>query len=245
MAMTMTIIDTRVGLALAVMLTALLAAPAFADLPAPADANAICPVHGDRQALAAYHAEHEGETVYFCCARCRGQFERDPQRYLAALAGTSLAHLAHDVAGDERPRWLAWLGELHIPLVHLPLGLLAGAFFAELLRLVPGVPRVTLDHAVRYCLWLGGGAAVLAAALGWIHAAALTEDELLAAHRRLGSFAALAAVVAVGLHEWQRRGGSAWRRRAYYAGLVVMVGLIGAAGHFGGMLVHGRDFLLP
>ncbi len=235
----------RVELALAVVLTALLATAAntLADAPAPAGANAICPVHGDRQALAAYHSEHEGETIYFCCARCRGQFQRDPQRYLPALAGTVLAHLAHDAPADDRPRWLAWLGRLHIPLVHLPLGLLAGGFIAELLRVAGGKRFEPMAGAARYCLWLGAGAAVLAAALGWIHAAPLTEDDLLVAHRRLGSFAALAAVAVAAAHEWQRRGGGAWRGGVYWAGLVTMIALVGAAGHFGGMLVHGHDFL--
>ena len=63
------------------------------------------------------------------------------------------------------------------------------------------------------------------------------------AHRRLGSFAALAAVAVAAAHEWQRRGGGAWRGGVYWAGLVTMIALVGAAGHFGGMLVHGHDFL--
>jgi xanthine dehydrogenase accessory factor len=35
---------------------------------------------------ARYRSEMSGRVVYFCCARCKETFERDPQRYAAALA---------------------------------------------------------------------------------------------------------------------------------------------------------------
>jgi xanthine dehydrogenase accessory factor len=38
---------------------------------------------------ALHHVSHAGQTVYFCCAACQEQFERDPGRYLEALTGSS------------------------------------------------------------------------------------------------------------------------------------------------------------
>jgi xanthine dehydrogenase accessory factor len=38
-------------------------------------------------ASARYHSEMSGRIVHFCCAGCKGTFDRDPQRYTAALAG--------------------------------------------------------------------------------------------------------------------------------------------------------------
>jgi xanthine dehydrogenase accessory factor len=38
-------------------------------------------------ASARHRSEASGRVVYFCCAGCKDAFERDPQRYAAALAG--------------------------------------------------------------------------------------------------------------------------------------------------------------
>ena len=38
-------------------------------------------------ASARHRSEASGRVVYFCCAGCKEAFERDPQRYAAALAG--------------------------------------------------------------------------------------------------------------------------------------------------------------
>jgi YHS domain-containing protein len=37
-------------------------------------------------ASARYRSESSGRIVYFCCAGCKDLFERDSQRYAAALA---------------------------------------------------------------------------------------------------------------------------------------------------------------
>lgn len=33
-------------------------------------------------------AEHDGKKVYFCCKKCVGKYEQDPQKYAAALANS-------------------------------------------------------------------------------------------------------------------------------------------------------------
>ncbi len=45
-----------------------------------------CPVMPEERTEARFWAEHEGQRVYFCCARCRTRFGQDPDRYLAVLA---------------------------------------------------------------------------------------------------------------------------------------------------------------
>jgi len=43
-----------------------------------------CPVMGgaiDKQ----YFTEYKGKTVYFCCAACKPDFDKDPEKYVAKL----------------------------------------------------------------------------------------------------------------------------------------------------------------
>ena len=56
--------------------------------PRPAPAMAVDPVcgMGVEPVEGTPTLEHGGEVYFFCCAGCRGQFERDPARYLAARA---------------------------------------------------------------------------------------------------------------------------------------------------------------
>jgi YHS domain-containing protein len=46
-----------------------------------------CPVMGGDINKEVY-ADHEGKRVYFCCASCVAQFEKDPEKYLAKLKET-------------------------------------------------------------------------------------------------------------------------------------------------------------
>jgi len=46
----------------------------------------ICPVTGTETtpSEASGKMEYEGKTYYFCCAGCKPEFEKDPQKYLKA-----------------------------------------------------------------------------------------------------------------------------------------------------------------
>jgi YHS domain-containing protein len=60
--------------------------------PAPPSAPAtvvvagqtICPVMGGPINRDIF-VEYEGKKVYFCCEQCKGQFEKEPQKYLSKL----------------------------------------------------------------------------------------------------------------------------------------------------------------
>jgi len=49
-----------------------------------AEINPICPVM-EGPVNPDIFAEYQGKKVYFCCPACKGQFEADPQKYLAKL----------------------------------------------------------------------------------------------------------------------------------------------------------------
>jgi YHS domain-containing protein len=70
------------------------AAPPAATTPAaPAvDANAAaaaieqttCPIMG-RAINKEIFTEYQGKKVYFCCAQCKADFEKEPEKYLSKL----------------------------------------------------------------------------------------------------------------------------------------------------------------
>lgn len=66
-------------------------------------------------------------------------------------------------------RALRLLGKLHVPIVHFPIALLIAAAAGDLWFAWRGRPAI--HEVVRFCVALGAAAAVLGAALGWVHAA--------------------------------------------------------------------------
>jgi uncharacterized membrane protein len=137
---------------------------------------------------------------------------------------------------------LHWVGPLHLIAVHFPIALLIAAATAEFRSMVHGSRTPT--PAVRFCVLLGAVSAVATASLGWIHAAnghGLGAPQILSLHRWIGTSAAVLAIGTVLISEWDERRGvrSVWFRTALFAGAL----FVAAAGHFGGMLVHGDDFL--
>lgn len=131
---------------------------------------------------------------------------------------------------------LAWLGRLHPLVVHLPIG------FLILLAIVEcAAARVRFGAAVaaRPVILVGCLiSALVAAACGWLLAA---EGDYapgpLAWHRWLGT-ALVPALLVLGL--LGRTAG-----RLYRLWLGATLALLIAAGHFGGVLVRGENYLFP
>jgi uncharacterized membrane protein len=102
-----------------------------------------------------------------------------------------------------------------------------------------------LEVVVRFCITIGMLGAIVASALGWANAwfAIATGDRavLLDQHRILGTVTALAAVgVWLNSERLARRPEtSRWPLRI---ALLITCVLVGLAGHWGGMLVYGRDY---
>jgi uncharacterized membrane protein len=139
-------------------------------------------------------------------------------------------------------RVLRGAGKFHLLLLHFPIALLVAAAAGELWASARG--RVEPGPTVRFCVVGGAATAVVAAALGWAYAAGGSGSgapEALAWHRWVGTAAAAWSVATAFVVEHDARRGT---RNRNLQQLMVLVGaiLIGAAGHFGGSLVHGDIF---
>jgi uncharacterized membrane protein len=138
--------------------------------------------------------------------------------------------------------FLCWLGRFHVVIIHFPIALLTAAALAELLaaRRLSRRP----EPMVRSCVLLGAGSAVVAVVLGWLHAdvggfgGASAEGVVL--HRWLGTVAGAWTVVMALLSERESRRGQRTLvfRSLLWSGALVVT----AAGHTGGLLVHGDRF---
>ncbi len=128
-----------------------------------------------------------------------------------------------------------FLGHLHPVLVHLPIGFLVLLAVLELLALRPRFKDA--NTSARIILVLAVPAAAVTAFCGWLlgeHGD--YESSLLEWHERAGIGVAIATAVLLVLHLLHQR-------RTYRACLVVSCLLLGVAGHLGGSLTHGRDYL--
>ncbi len=120
-------------------------------------------------------------------------------------------------------------------LVHLPIGMLAALATLEIAAWIPRFKNA--NASAGFVLALAAPLAVVTAICGWLLSLGGGYDEtLLAWHKWLGTFTAVTAVMAAILF---------WRRNffAYRASLFITVGLLMVAGHLGGSLTHGSDYL--
>jgi uncharacterized membrane protein len=135
-------------------------------------------------------------------------------------------------------RWLVFAGHLHPSLVHFPIGLLLAAGLTELFVLARASHRLlaTSLGLVR----LAACFAPLAAVAGWINALDATPDRSLELHRWAG---VTTAVLAVLLLPFSERAFSSQRRGSYRLLLFLACAAVALAGHLGGRLVYGTDYL--
>jgi uncharacterized membrane protein len=145
------------------------------------------------------------------------------------LQAAANIHLNHP------PDILLFIGRLHPLLVHLPIGMLTALAALEIAARVPRFKNAAASAG--YLLALAAPLAVVTACCGWLLSLGGGYDkELLAWHKWLGTGTAVAAVVTAILFQ---RG----KITAYRVSLFVTVSLLLAAGHLGGSLTHGRDYL--
>ena len=171
------------------------------------------------------------------------------QRYLPAMAaafvllGMMLLAFALAAGADGTPsRFQLLVGRLHPLTVHLPIGFLLLAVTLE-----GGArwrPLRPLRHAVPFVLVLGAASAVIAVLAGYLLSATGGYDgPTVLWHKRLGFGVAITAVSAVALWHSHRLRPSKPLRLAYTASLLASAALLVAAGHLGGNLAHGPEFL--
>jgi YHS domain-containing protein len=67
-----------------------IAAPESGAVSAPSRVKISCPVSGAdaTNAPEALRTEHKGKTYFFCCAGCKTEFEKNPEKYISRSDGT-------------------------------------------------------------------------------------------------------------------------------------------------------------
>jgi uncharacterized membrane protein len=136
------------------------------------------------------------------------------------------------------------IGRLHPLVLHFPIGLVLAAAGAELLAILTRRESWrTLGVANARA---GGALAAVTAIAGWALTSApfVEPSRLLEWHRWVGVAGATAAVAAAVVSTQLRSQSTHWLI-FYQAGLFGAAALIGVAGHLGGTLVWGADFLHP
>ena len=132
--------------------------------------------------------------------------------------------------------WLQFLGRFHPVILHLPIGILIGAFGLEWIN--RRRPKSGLDSAIQPLLFWGMVTAVITALLGFfLHWEGGYEARMLNLHKYLGiGTAALSCVI-----YFQKKTG--FLKPWYFPmfGLTIITLLL--AGHFGGSLTHGSAYL--
>jgi len=138
-----------------------------------------------------------------------------------------------------------FLGKLHPLTVHFPIALLIVGAASEFLRRrrVRGELDIKPGAASLTCVVVGAVTAAIAATMGWSIAEGSSARSDLDWHRWLGLACAGVALVAacVGLAANAVPGP---RRLAWYRFAVVLAGmLVGLAGHYGGALTYGPEYI--
>ena len=137
---------------------------------------------------------------------------------------------------------VVFFGRFHPLVLHLPIGFLS---LALLLEILCRVKRSTQYRpAVYLTLCMGSAFAVITAVFGYMLALeGGFDDDLLALHQWTGIGVAVMSVITVILYYHWRTRTSAVLDRAYLSALSLLVILMAVAGHYGGSLTHGSDYL--
>jgi hypothetical protein len=155
-----------------------------------------------------------------------------------APAGAS-ARVPAEASAPVLGRTLRWIGKFHLLIVHFPIALMVAAAVGEFWPGWRG--RRAPSPAARFCIGLAAASAVPTVVLGWLFALGKHGSSgLLPLHRWIGTVAGgWTVALAVSSEVDARRGLRSWRTRVL---LLAGVLLVGVTAHFGGLMVHGKDF---
>ena len=133
------------------------------------------------------------------------------------------------------PDFLIFFARFHPLLVHLPIGMLVALAMLEVAAWLPRFKNA--NASAGYLIALAAPLAVAAAACGWLLSHAGGYDaRLLAWHEWLGISTAIGSVLSAILF---------WKKyfNAYRLVLLATTAVLMVAGHLGGSLTHGSDYL--
>lgn len=140
------------------------------------------------------------------------------------------------------PAWMLFFGRFHVAMIHAPIGLVAGLAAVEIANAV--LRRTDLKPAIWVLLWLSFLGSVLALALGTLLAMpGGYAADLLWWHRIWGTAITVLLFWTLTLRlRYRGKGGGLFQVLSYLC-LVVAVAASAPAGHYGGALTHGADYL--
>jgi uncharacterized membrane protein len=136
---------------------------------------------------------------------------------------------------NQPPDILLFFGHLHPVLVHLPIGMLTLLAVLELAAWFP--PFKNANASAGFIIALAAPLAVIAAVCGWLLSLEGGYDETLLAWHKWFGIATAAGTTAAAVLFWRKKFNS------YRTVLFLTAVLLMAAGHLGGSLTHGSDFL--
>ncbi|WP_411029815.1 c-type cytochrome domain-containing protein [Spongiimicrobium sp. 3-5] len=130
------------------------------------------------------------------------------------------------------------LGNLHPLFVHLPIGIIVLAFLMELYYRKKPKPKD--NGTILFALGLGAISSLFSAVSGWLLGDGGDYDaEILFRHKWI----AIAFTIGTLLLFFLKKSSNKTMQRAYLPFFGVVLALLTLAGHFGGSLTHGEDFL--
>lgn len=143
---------------------------------------------------------------------------------------------------SEPPDFIIFLGRFHPLIVHLPIGFL---FIAVALEYLSKIERFkNLGHATVFVLFLTSVGSVIAVVLGYFLSLGGGYDEqILFWHKWFGIALAAGATLAWLLKMQTEKRSSVLIGRSYIFFLIISCISLMAAGHNGGSLTHGSDYL--
>jgi uncharacterized membrane protein len=175
--------------------------------------------------------------------RASGGHRPWPYRFLLSillvLPATAFAQSGN---AAEVSDWAIFFGRFHPLIVHLPIGFILIAFLLECASRMKGYRN--LGHATAFVLMLGVLSALFAAVAGYLLSlSGGYDEEALFWHQWLGIGVVIIAALAYALKVYPRKKRLATAAKLYLPVFSVAVVLLMAAGHYGGSLTHGSDYL--
>ena len=141
-------------------------------------------------------------------------------------------------------QWRPFLAPFHAVVLHFPIGFLTVAFVLEVYRIFR--PSNELRPVTSLIIWLSLLSGILSATFGWMRAATGAYDlEAVELHRNFGIAVPAFTLATLALQKFAYRN-EVFRIRTYaYRGLLACtLGLLVVAGHLGGSLTHGSEYLV-
>ncbi|ALJ03814.1 hypothetical protein APS56_01015 [Pseudalgibacter alginicilyticus] len=134
-----------------------------------------------------------------------------------------------------------FFGNFHPLILHIPIGALIGVLVLELVNLIK--PQLNLDNGSKILLWFTAISVVPAVVFGFFLASSGGyNEEVLSFHKWLGLATALLCIWLLVFRLWAYTQ-STKQIKVYQFLLLINVILLSFAGHYGGSLTHGSNYL--